>query len=301
MSVLVNIVSILKYIGLLGIPVLYSSDAIWKVFALFWLFGILEIVLTLPVFIQTLNQLIAIPIIYIRYKFKLPDVCNYIPKVYYSLPFREKWTVINGSVYKDASHSWNILSQRYAYDFVILDKEGKSMVGDKKKAENYYCYGKDVLAPADGIVVEVKENHKDSKIYGFRLMDKSITDIRGNYIVIKHAENEYSCLAHLQPHSIKVKKGQYVRRGEVIAKCGNSGNSSEPHLHFQIQDRKSFFYSMGLPIHFTDIHKEATQNYMNFDKRKIPDNIDIDNSEFIHRGVTVSNINKECQADGSDK
>lgn len=293
MSRVILVIGILKYIGLLGIPALFSDNMIWKCFALFWLFGILEIILTLPVLVQSIKQVTAIPIIYIRYKFKLPDIHSYNPKVLYSLPFKEKWTVINGGVYKDGSHSWNIHSQRYAYDFLILDKDGNSAAGDRKRPENYYCYGKDVLAPADGIVVDLKVNHKDSKIFNYGFMDRAITDIRGNYIIIKHAENEYSCLAHLLPHSIKVQKGQYVRRGEVIAKCGNSGNSSEPHLHFQIQDRKSFFYSMGLPIHFTDIHKEAAQNYINFDKRKLPHNTDIGNDKFIHRGLAVSNINKE--------
>jgi hypothetical protein len=289
MSTFITILGILKYIGLLGLPVLFSNDVIWKYFALFWLFGVLEILLTIPVFIQALHQIFSMPYVYLKYKFKLPNVDNYTTQVHYSLPFDGKWTVINGSVDKSASHSWNIYSQRYAYDFVQLDKEGNSSSGNTKKLENYHCYGNDVLAPADGVVVAVKTNHRNSKIYKFGRVDHVITDIRGNYIIMKHAEKEYSCLAHLLPLSINVRSGQAVKQGEIIAKCGNSGNSTEPHLHFQIQDSKSFFYSMGLPIKFFNINSEKTECYSKFDKRSIPDTIH-ESKEFIHRGLTVNNI-----------
>ena len=72
-------------------------------------------------------------------------------------------------------------------------------------------------------------------------------------IVIRHSKHEYSVIAHLLPNSLCVQKGDRVSRGQVIAKCGNSGNTSEPHIHFQIQYGKIFEISAGLPILFTRI------------------------------------------------
>ncbi|NMA68363.1 MAG: M23 family metallopeptidase, partial [Desulfitobacterium sp.] len=207
----------------------------------------------------------------------------------YSLPFQGRWTVVNGGVDKDASHSWGIPTQRYAYDFVIMDEEGGTCSGDPTVLENYYCYGKEVLAPADGVVVDAKDHYKDSRTYGNGKTDPFIKDIRGNYIVIKHGSKEYSVIAHLLPHSLKVKIGDKVKRGEIIAKCGNSGNTTEPHIHFQIQDGRSFLASAGLPICFKDIQQEPIQNYHKFDPRPLPKPLE-EGSPFIQRGNLVGNI-----------
>lgn len=77
--------------------------------------------------------------------------------------------------------------------------------------------------------------------------------MRGNYITIRHQEKEFSTLAHLMPGSITVALGQKVVRGQVIARCGNSGNTSEPHVHFQLNDGRSFLASAGLPIRFKNV------------------------------------------------
>jgi len=100
------------------------------------------------------------------YKFNLPSKENYVQKANYMLPFNGKWTVFNGGVTKGLSHSWGAVSQRYAYDFIILDDEGKSFSGDSKAVDSYYCYNKDVIAPADGVVVKVSKSHKNSRVNG---------------------------------------------------------------------------------------------------------------------------------------
>ena len=79
--------------------------------------------------------------------------------------------------------------------------------------------------------------------------------------MIQHAEKEYSLLAHLKPGSICVRTGQQVNLGEKIGECGNSGNTSEPHLHFQIQSGKSFYSSFGLPVSFSNIYAKETAAY----------------------------------------
>ena len=281
----------LKWIGLLGLPMLFSDWHVWKFFWLFWLFGVVEIVMTFPSFIQSLRQIIGVVIADINNK-PMPDRDNYVPKVKYSLPFKGEWVVVDGGVTKDSSHSWEINSQRYAYDFIHLDDEGKSFRGDESCLSSYYCYGSEVLAPADGVVVELRKDYKDSKILGNGNTDPFVRDIRGNYVLIKHADDEFSCLAHLAPESISVGVGQKVTRKEPIALCGNSGNTSEPHVHFQVQNSKSFYHSAGLPIHFQDIEAVTQSKYDTYDSRPIPTPI----KNYISRGQRVVNLSLNVQS-----
>jgi murein DD-endopeptidase MepM/ murein hydrolase activator NlpD len=76
---------------------------------------------------------------------------------------------------------------------------------------------------------------------------------QGNHIIIRHSKKEYSLIAHLKPKSVTVKKGQKVKQGQVIAQCGNSGNTTEPHIHFQMNNGKNFFTTAGLPIKFKNV------------------------------------------------
>ena len=278
-------ISRLKWLGLLGLPMFFSEQPIWKLFWLFWLFGILEIGITFPVLIASLRQMIGMAIVNKKNK-PMPDKDNFTPKIKYSLPFHGGWVAVNGGVTKESSHSWEISSQRYAYDFIILDNDGKSFSGDEAMLSDYHCYGKEILAPADGVVVEIRINCNDSKIMGNGGTDPLFKDLRGNYIVIRHTDDEYSCLAHLKPGSIEVRVGQHVKRKQRIALCGNSGNTSEPHLHFQIQNGRSFFSSAGLPIHTENIQATPQIGYSSYDPRPIP----IPNEGFISRGQCVRNI-----------
>lgn len=287
MRTTLNIISKMKWLGFLGLPMFFSDWYVWKLFWMFWLFGIVEILMTFPVLVQSLRQIVGIVIADINNK-PMPDKDNFIPAVKYSLPFCGAWVAVNGGVTKEFSHSWDVNSQRYAYDFIILDSDGKSYSGNAAVLSDYYCYGKEILAPADGSVIEVRIDCGDSKIMGSGKPDPLIKDIRGNYIVIQHAENEYSCLAHLMPNSISVSIGEQVKRKQQIALCGNSGNTSEPHLHFQIQNGKSFFNSVGLPIHFECIEAMPQPQYSTYDPRPIPKTASCE-GDFILRGQCVEN------------
>lgn len=285
----IKIVEKLKWLGLLGLPIFISDNSIWKMLWLFWLFGILELLLKLPLTIQSFEQLLSMLIIPIIDN-PLPSLENYRGKIKYSLPLKGNWVVVNGGVTKDFSHSWSINSQRYAYDFIKLDKNGKSYSGDKMNLNSYYCYNEDILAPADGLVVKVYNNQKDSSIMQNNGTDPLIKHLAGNHIVIKHNNNEYSFLAHLKQNSITVKENEEVKRGQKIALCGNSGNTTEPHLHFQIQNRKSFIFSSGIPICFKDLEITDTVNYNVYDDRALPKEKTCNDSyQYIHRAQTVSN------------
>lgn len=284
----ISIIRKLKYLGLLGLPVFFSDAVIWRYFWLFWIFGLIEMALTFQLTFQALRQLAGIPVIYIKHGFRLPDIHSHKSAVKYSLPFNGQWTVVNGGVNAESSHSWNIPTQRYAYDFIITDKNGASCSGDATDVKSYYCYGKDILAPADGTVVYVNNGQPDAKILGNGATDPNIKDIRGNCIIMKHAGKEYSFIGHLMSGSISVRKGQQVKRGEKIARCGNSGNTSEPHVHFHVQDGKGFFTSAGLPVLFDGIKTGYAENYDKLDPRKayIPSD---DEAAYLHRGQCVEN------------
>lgn len=120
---------------------------------------------------------------------------------------------------------------RHAWDFVIVDDKGEQYRDEGNVVEDYLCYNKPVIAPEDGVIEEVLDDIDDNLIG-----DVNLNHNWGNTIIIKHAENVYSKLCHLKKGSITVEKGDKVEFGQIIGKCGNSGRSPYPHLHFQIQE-----------------------------------------------------------------
>jgi len=170
-----------------------------------------------------------------------------------SLPFQGYWTVVNGGIEKTSSHSWGILTQRYAYDFVFPGKDGKKYTANGRKTDNSYAICQDVLAPASGTIIKVQNNIRDNVYAGNGTFNLGTRDMRGNYVIISHGKHAYSFIAHLKRNSCQVKPGDFVKRGQVIAKCGNSGHSTEPHIHFHVQDRPNFYLAAGLPILFKNI------------------------------------------------
>lgn len=275
MKTAVKVIKKMYWLGLIGVIGTLFDIPNLKLFYLFFLLAILDFVLSfilvmraestdetitdLKFLFQNLGMLIGIPLIYIRNLFFLPNVQNYKPKILYNLPFSGSWTVANGGINKIDSHSWAICNQRYAYDFYI-EKAGKTYQENGKSVSDYFCYGKAILAPADGVVVEIKNLFDDTPIPEQQEVSCSASDVRGNYIVIQHSKHEYSTIAHIQKDSFTVNVGEKVYRGQQIACCGNSGNTSEPHIHFQIQQGKSFLLSASLPIWFTDIRNNTTSN-----------------------------------------
>jgi len=143
-----------------------------------------------------------------------------------SLPFFGEWTVTQGY---EGEHTHKE-EWKHALDFEILDDDGNSFKGEGNKLSDYHCYGKSVLAPADGTVEEVTDDVADN-----RLGEVNLLQNWGNTVVIGHEGNIYTSLSHLKEKSVKVAKGERVKKGQIIAECGNSGRSPVPHLHFQVQ------------------------------------------------------------------
>ena len=149
----------------------------------------------------------------------------------------------------------NYFAQRYAIDFIQLSSEGTSYHGDEFKNTSYFCYGKNALAVSPGKVIAIKDGLPENIPHSKKLASPlSLQTVAGNYVVVQIDANHFACYAHFIPGSIKVKVGDTVTKGQVIGRVGNSGNSTEPHLHFHITDKPSFIAANGVPYafeHFT--------------------------------------------------
>ncbi|MBF9141894.1 urea transporter [Hymenobacter properus] len=147
--------------------------------------------------------------------------------VAFTLPFLGQWACTQGYTSGGPTHlgDWG-----QALDFAIADADGHTYHGAGFALSDYYAYNKPVLAPADGVVEEVIQHIEDNPIGEVNLRENW-----GNTVVLRHAPGLYSQLSHLRAHSVPVKPGDYVRRGDIVGTCGNSGRSPEPHLHFQVQ------------------------------------------------------------------
>ncbi len=142
------------------------------------------------------------------------------------LPFWGEWFVSQGYDGK-YTHKGEWGS---AVDFVLVDGKNKTYDVLSNSCEDFYCYNKPVIAPADGVIAELidyVDDNEPGKV--------NSNQNWGNIIIIKHLNNLYTQLSHLKTGTFKVKKGDFVRQGEIVAYCGNSGRSPEPHLHFQVQ------------------------------------------------------------------
>ncbi len=119
---------------------------------------------------------------------------------------------------------------KHAWDFIIVNNDEKQFENDGNYVEDYYCYNKSIISPAKGVVVEIIDGIEDN-IIG----EENLLQNWGNTIVIKHSEYLYSQMSHIKKDSFKVKVGESVQQGQMLANCGNSGRSPYPHLHFQLQ------------------------------------------------------------------
>lgn len=202
---------------------------------------------------QTVRQLLGQLYILVFHSFRLPSPATFHSKTNYILPFKGTWKVGRGGVTPETSHSWGLFTQRYAYDFFMIDDHHRPNGGTGNRLEDYYCFDQEIIAPADGIIVSMKNNVRDYTHVGDLSVDWKTKDFRGNYMVIEHQKNEYSFIAHFRKGSIVVKKGDKVKQGQLLGACGNSGHSTMPHIHYHLQDSKYFWTALGLPIRFENV------------------------------------------------
>lgn len=164
------------------------------------------------------------------------------------LPFKGEWTVVWGGDTKELNYHVENKAQIGAFDIVITDDKGKTFKTNGTTNEDYYAFGKELIAPSDAEVVLVVDGIKDNKpgelnpIY-----------IPGNTVILKTDIDEYLFFAHFKQNSIAVKQGQKVKQGDLLGLCGNSGNSSEAHIHFHIQNVEDMVKATGAKTYFSEI------------------------------------------------
>ena len=192
-----------------------------------------------------------------------------LSKTAFQFPMKGLWFAAVGPT-PHTAHRW-ALPEEFAFDIVRMGDGTSSHRGTGTQFEDYYAYGADILAAADGKVVRIKADVAEDSTtlrrpdeafeafserlgaYQAQLVTTDIDAIAGNYIAIDHGNGEVSIYAHLKPGSLTVKVGDVVKAGQLIAKLGSSGNSTEPHLHFQVCDRAEPLKCAGIPVNFTNI------------------------------------------------
>jgi hypothetical protein len=166
-------------------------------------------------------------------------------KTILQLPFKGAWTVFWGGDTKEQNYHVQNSAQKNAFDFVITGQNKKTYKTDGKKNEDYYAFGQPILAPCDGEIVLVVDGVKDNVPGSMNAFHAG-----GNTVIIKTATNDYLYLCHFKQHSILVKQGQHLKHQQALGLCGNSGNSSEPHLHLHIQNIENSADAIGIKCFF---------------------------------------------------
>jgi murein DD-endopeptidase len=156
---------------------------------------------------------------------------------------------INGHAY---------ISQRFAIDWVQAYPNGKTYQGDPSDNKNYRAYGTEIHAVADGVVTQIADGIPQNTP-GAKSLAVPITleTVGGNHVIMEIGNGLFAFYAHMQPGSLRVKVGEKVTRGQVLGLVGNTGNSSEPHLHFQICNANSELGSEGLPYAFASFEVQG--------------------------------------------
>jgi len=191
-----------------------------------------------------------------------------------AFPLRGEWLSPTTPGKKIPSHGTNRFGTRYAYDFIQVDWKRKGWPAYRVSfphyllfgvpLKEYYCWGQDVYAPCDGIVVRAEDGYQErartnlisdianayKNAHHFDPENDDAQLIAGNYIIMECGENVYAALVHLQKGSVQVTVGQRVKKGEMIGRVGHSGNSFAPHLHFQLMDSSDITTANGLPCAF---------------------------------------------------
>jgi len=199
---------------------------------------------------------------------------NNVKPISVRFPLSGQWCAVNTPGEKIPSHGTHLLGQTYAYDFLQIDwnKEGYRFTSRPRfqsilfgvKLQDTFCWSQPIFSPFDGEVVEVSDGLKERNPVhivrdlfaviknGIFLKAKENEEFKlvlGNYIILKSNE-AYALIAHARCHSILVSVGAKIKEGQHLADVGHSGNSSTPHLHFQLMDSPALIEAKGLPCCF---------------------------------------------------
>lgn len=200
----------------------------------------------------------------------LPSRGSTVREIVISLPFTGLWLTKNSPARRVPSHGTDLLGERYAIDFVGVDHRRRT--ADRRDLRTFlatepvgrfFAYGRPILAPADGIVVDVHDGEIDHEGRRSQLalvpyalgqlarLRRGVGAVAGNYLVIALRDSDaFVALAHLRAGSIQAAIGAEVTTGQPVAECGNSGNSTQPHVHVQVMDSLDLSVARGVPMAF---------------------------------------------------
>lgn len=181
-------------------------------------------------------------------------------------PVLDRWTAANSPADRVPSHGTHGHGQTFALD-LVCDPEGggRPAFGSGpafQPQQDFPGFGQPLFAPLHGRVVSVFDGARDHRsrstnpAVAYMLLEAVVREaagskrVFGNHVVIEAGDGSYALLAHLQRGSVAVIRGQRVRRGDLVGRCGSSGNTSEPHVHFQLMDRARPVIAAGLPFRF---------------------------------------------------
>ena len=182
-------------------------------------------------------------------------------------PFKGRWLIQNSPANAVPSHGTARFASSYAIDFVPVDRAGRTApfgltsLLRPEPAERFPGFGRGILAPVAGVVVAVDDVQTDHRAFrGLPSVGYALTqgrraaagwrELAGNHVLIETDAGPVVAVCHLQRDSVHVHPGQRVRVGEELGRCGNSGNSTEPHVHVQAMDRTDVLRAAALPISF---------------------------------------------------
>lgn len=198
------------------------------------------------------------------------------PATHVHPPVRGRWVPVNSPADKVPSHGTHEAGQTYAIDLVYHPDTDTEWTGIRtgavaRRPETFPGFGRPVYAVADGVVVRATGRQRDHRSrnsapgVAYLFLESMVRQLAsmltlttarfllGNHIIVDIGDGAYAVYAHLRRGSPRVRAGERVRAGQPLAECGNSGNTSEPHLHFHLMDRARPGRALGLPFTFDHI------------------------------------------------
>jgi murein DD-endopeptidase MepM/ murein hydrolase activator NlpD len=201
---------------------------------------------------------------------RLPSPRSALRTTELSLPFAGLWLAQNSPARRVPSHGTDLFGERYAIDFVAVDhrrrtanrRDWRTFLATEPP-DRFFAYGRPILAPVDGTVVDVHDGEIDHvgrrsqlTLVPYALgqaarLRQGVGAIAGNHLIIAlRGGSSFVAVAHLRAGSLRVAVGDEVTTGQPLAECGNSGNSTEPHVHLQVMDSPDLSVARGVPIAF---------------------------------------------------
>lgn len=199
------------------------------------------------------------------------------PSVEIGSPVSGRWLVVNSPTTKVPSHGIHAWAQTHACDLVAEPERSNRPPAAwwplARRPEDFPGFGAELRSPVDGVVVRSIDFMRDhwsrtSPVGVLLLIAEMLREflgpigILGNYLVIRSDDGHHVAMAHLQRRSLTVRTGDRVAAGDVIARCGNSGNSTEPHLHIQVMDTSSPWTAAGIPFRIDGQPLPATNDHL---------------------------------------